>query len=480
MNATSTARKPKGFWPGQVSWTAGAGFVATALLLAGCASSATGHSSGSLPKLHIGSGSGAVPGAVAAAAAPASAAAGAPDAVAPMPMIGRMSIFGGYVLAGPLPDQPTHAPIWQWTPGQASKDDVEHLASALGLAGTPQRHSYGWDLTGSTGDLRVSDQAGHPWSFNRAPASTCPDITPVDIDDPNGSVTGCAMSVPDSATPAAGPDDAATRAAAVSLLAALGVTGDEEVNVGSPSSELTVAPRVDGMQTQGIETTVDVDASGIAGATGTLDAPSAGDVYPLRTAKAAFDQLGDEPRPMIAQYCGPMPVHGPINYGSLNSAVAPVPSESPAGPGAPNYGGPDQTGPGLAGGVASPPVAIAVVSPPTTVVSAPPIDTSPIPCPTPQPVKITGATLGLQLTYGATDDGSAVLVPTWFFATADSTEAASVVAIAAEFLDGPAQPTDVATAGAASSSPGFQGAGGGTTGDTVVPPLPPTTPPSSG
>jgi hypothetical protein len=468
---TTTDRQPKDNGRRVYGLAAGVGLVTTALLVTGCASSNSAKSGGTLPKLHIGTSTGATAGSVAAGAMMAP----APAAVAPGtvnngpggiagPVTGRLATFGGYVLAGTLPDQPTEAPIWQWTTGQAGNDDVTRLAAALGLTGTPQRHAYGWEVATSTGDLRVSDAAGHPWSYARGSSGSCLNYS-VDIDNANNAASGCAIAVPapDSTTPPAnGPDDAATKAATASLLAAIGITGDEEVSVGAPSSELTVAPVVGGLPTQGIETTVDVDASGIVDANGTLNLPTAGDNYPLRTAKSAFADLATEPRPMIAMYCGPIPVDGPVTMTTAQVATPPAPNNLAV----PQVAGPVTTT--SAAPSANPAVPASPAEPPTLIATPSPVESptftvdSPQPCPSPEPTKITGATLGLQIAYDATSDGSSIMVPAWFFSTADSSAATSVVAIAPAYLDGPATPTPPAVASpavGASSSPGFTGGG---------------------
>ena len=314
------------------SGTAVVAIVTAGVLLAGCASknSAAG-SGGKPPKLLIGTGTSA------GAAAPMMAAAGT-GAVAPQPAIGGFAGFGGYVIAGTLPTSPTHAPIWTWQSGKASEADVTKLATAFGLTGTPTRHAHGWDLKTAGGELRVRDDEDQQWSYARADALDCPAYQ-TDIDNPDGVSTGfaCAISapvpvaVPGTATsgtatsgaptpatpitPVQGPDETATKAAAASLLSTLGVSGTDQFNAGSPASTLSVSPQIDGMPTQGIETSVDVDAKGIRAATGRLVAPKSGADYPLQTATAAFKSLADRPTPAIAMYCGPNP-GGPMHPGS--------------------------------------------------------------------------------------------------------------------------------------------------------------------
>jgi len=451
--------------------------AAAALLVTGCASrqSSSGSSTttSKLPKLLIATtADGAAP---AAAAAIAPGAGGGPE--------NRMGIFAGYVIAGTLPTQPTHAPIYLWPSTKPSQSDVEKLASAFGMTGTPSRHAHGWDLKSATGELRVRDDQGQQWSYARADTEQCAAFQ-TDIDNPDGmgSGVGCAVAssveaqppvgapagppsgrVPTVAPPANGPDEAATKAAAASLLTALGLTGDEQFNAGAPTSYLNVSPKVAGLPTQGIDTNINVDARGIAGATGQLQAPTAGDDYPLQTAKAAFDSLASRPQPMIAMYCGPVP-GGPNRFGGVASSAAEAPSAAVAplaGPSAADA--PKSVAPPVpvnSVSVGSPPAkATLPVEPPQPIDSTQPNDGSAMPCPTPEPIKITGAHLGLEIEYNATTSGATILVPSWFFTLADGSLATTAIAVDPAYLGTPPQPSDVAVGG------------GGASGFSPVPPV---------
>jgi hypothetical protein len=438
-HARASARAAARRLTGRTVAAAGALLVGCGVL-AGCASGTAGSAgTGTPPKLLIGAG-GAGNAPMAAAAPAAGAADGA--ALAPAPN-GRFAPFGGYVLAGTLPDQPTHAPVMVWPDGKTAENAVAHLATALGLTGTPQRHRFGWELTTTTGDLRVRDGAGAEWSYERADARACPDYQ-VDVDNPpDVSVgVGCAMggavgpvasatagSAPDAVAappgpppaPPAGPDENATRAAAAPLLSALKVSGHEQVDVGAPTSTVSVSPLVDGMPTEGIETRVEVDGQGVRAASGRLELPQRGADYPLQTATAAFAALGSGPRPMIAQYCesSPMPAP-PVGSASDDTVGAPVQA-----------------------------------------------------CATPQPQQVTGAVLGLQLEYDATGAGSQVLVPAWFFTIAGSDYPQIVIAVDPAFIGDPN-----VVPGTGASSTGASG-GGGSAGviapgsPVEVPPAPP-------
>jgi hypothetical protein len=439
--------------------------AAAALLVTGCASKQTA-SSGKLPKLLIATNA---EGAVPAAAA----------AIAPAPggnAQGRMGIFPGYVIAGTLPDQPTHAPIYLWSSTKTSQADVEKLGTALGLNGTPSRHAYGWDLRTAAGELRVRDDRGEQWSYARTDTSTCPAYQ-VDIDNPDNAVSGVGCAVASAgATPADGPDETTTKGAAAGLLKALGITGDEQFSTGAPTSYLNVSPTVAGLSTQGIETNINVDAKGIVAATGYLQTLKPGDDYPLQTAKAAFDSLAARPQPMIAQYCGPIP-GGPNRFGGIapspatvtggtaNGGAGAIASAPPAVPSA-AVAPPAVVGPGKPVGPPVPVNSVGVGSPPAD--GSAPIESSPVPCPTPEPIKITGAKLGLEIEYNATSDGATILVPSWFFPLADGSLATTAIAVDPSYLGTPPPPTEFP--GGSSDGSG----GGGGSAFTAIPPAAPS------
>jgi hypothetical protein len=325
--------------------------------------------------------------------------------------------------------------VWHWPADQiANSADVAKLAAALGVTGTPQRHAHGWVATSQAGELRVRDGGGAQWSFARSDLLSCPPMT-VDVDHgPDAVSAGCAVALsggtspikpgatpPAPPTPSPGPDNAATRAAAQTLLWALGIAGPPRIEPGgSGVSILSVAPTLDALRTQGLDITIGVDSRGVRSATGYLQMPAAGADYPLRSARSAFDALAQMPRPEIAMYCEPMPPTG---------------SAGPVG------------------------------------------------CPTPKPIRITGATLGLQLHWDGT---GSLLVPAWFFTTEGSPRPIAVVAVDPAFIDDPIPPAGTIEPGSAVGS-GAAGSGGaassggtvgsGSTGSSadppvVVPPMP--------
>jgi hypothetical protein len=315
----------------------------------------------------------------------------------------------------------------------------------------------------------------------------------VDVDgSANGATVGCAVAVPPAATapgsspaspPASsGPDAAQVRAWAGPLLAALDVTAADsaaaQVEVGDPYSSLTVSPTIDGMPTQGLETSVQADVKGITSASGRLTQPTAGQTYPLRTAKAAFQALKDQPQPEYSMYCGIAP-----------DSVDPKPS-------AQSKGSSPATGSGTATVNTTAPAPVPPAPVPPTKPGAVPV---PKPCPTPVPTRVTGARLGLLVTWeslpasrGGEDE---IVVPAWFFSISSPTDWAAgptMIAIAPSLLAGPVtQPgTGVlpgvigggtgsgggSTSGSGSSSSSGGSSGGTVSGGAPIPPDAPTSP----
>ena len=419
--------------------------AAAAGVLAGCAKSPTGGAAiGTPPKLHLAGDAQTAAGDAAGAPMPAAvngaAVRGGPDLD---PGFTGFNGFGGYVLTGTLPDSPTHAPVWRWAATAATSDEVVKLGQLVGVSGTPERHAHGWLLSSATGEVRVSDQGGHQWSFNRIDPLSCGSFS-VDIDNAGDAMSGsgCAVAVPAATTvaqppgavlvaptpPVSGPDEAHARATAAALLSGLNIAGSEQVDVGAPTSTVTLTQTVGGLATEGLETLVTVDATGIEAATGRLEQPTKGDDYPLRTAKDAFTDLSQRPRMMMMPYCGPV-VIGPVPLGA---------------PGAPDGKFPlNSAVPGVAPGAAAPSAPPTPVdSPPTgpTPLDSPPAPTGvePVPsCPTPKPTPVTGASLGLQLTYDGSGAGAEILVPSWLFSIEGSTNPTPVIAIDPAYLAGP-------------------------------------------
>jgi len=355
--------------------------LAAALLVTGC----TSHTSRKPPKLPI------LTAEEAAAASIAPGTSGGPET--------GTDIFAPYAVAGTLPNKPKHARIYLWPSTKPTQSDVVKLASVFGLSGTPIRHRYGWELNTALGDLRVRDDRGQRWFYSRAEGSPCaPDNFDIDFQYGDAPSYACVID-PGAGVPTKGPDEAATKAAAAALVAALGLTGDDETFWDGPTSHLTLDPNVVGLPTDGTDwnaTRIDVDSRGIIAVTGPLHAPTAGDDYPLQTAKAGFDWLEKHADPDIGTNCGP----------TSSAATTPQPVEVPS-----------------------------------------------LPCPRHDPIVITGAHLGLESEYENTYTGATIFVPVWLFTLADGKVAGTAIAVDPAYLGAPPGPSIVVTGGGASRAP---------------------------
>ena len=405
------------------------------LLLAGCGTKVAGSGSGGsadLPVLHVGQRlTGAVAGAVSPAQDP-------------------------YPLVGTLPGGPSTAPVYRYADARTTEADALALAAALHVSGTPTRHAHGWEITASSGSVRVSD-GDAAWSYSRG-RDTCPAYA-VDIDNAPGitSAVGCAVAAPPPAAPAAtpcpsgsgldarpcsgtgvcpspgsgstampicvnagsGPMTGASPRAALGDAQALATAGPVFAALGldvssarvQPGGDLVrtvlLNPQVDGTVTTGASTSVLVDAHGVAGAGGVRGTPVKGPAYPIVSAQQALDWLRSQPQPEIAIAC----------------AIG-------------------QTCPGIG------------------------------------PHEVTGATLGLMSAF---DDTTHVLIPAWLFTIKGYDAATPVVAVATAYLADPTGSSGKG-GGSASAEPGSSGGAGGEPGSTFtpIPPAAPVTPPDAG
>jgi hypothetical protein len=132
--------------PGTTTVLASAGLAAAALFATACGDQVAGGG-GKPPLLHLTSQSSAKATAAAGIAEPA----------------GGGSQASGYVLSGSLPTgQPSDQPVFR--PAKATKSAAEHIATALRLDGTPTRIDSGWVLRApDTMRLIVNDSGS--WSF---------------------------------------------------------------------------------------------------------------------------------------------------------------------------------------------------------------------------------------------------------------------------------------------------------------------------
>ena len=345
----------------------------------------------------------------------------AQDLAAPASRSSMLAV-GDYRLVGSLPaGTPPDAPAWTLAGGAGPADPVTALAKALG-APTPKADRNGW----TAGGLHVASEAGRAWWWSpcavdlpvgpdTAVSSDQPCATfaagsgvsgtavtgagssgvdlplpaiapPPPCPSPTAGAVACrAYEVPPPARPAPLPADppseAVALAAARPVLDALGL-GDltPTVTTWPGGGTVQVDPVVGGLPTFGWSTGVDVSATAadqatVSGAHGWLAPASRADSYPLVSAPKAFDRLPSPPRMLLA-------------------CAAPEPAPD-AGP--------------IAGGA----------TPPS--------------CPQPQPQRVTGAHLGLSLTWLA--DQQAALLPTWLFDVEGSEQPVPSVAVDPTYLD---------------------------------------------
>lgn len=207
-----------------------------------------------------------------------------------------------YKLTGTLPaGTPADQALWRLR--DATTDDAQRVAGALHLRGTPTRVTGGWVLRAGSNRLVVRDDGG--WSYGM----DCSPDTPVADEEVNvgcaAAASGVAVSSSDPVpvpTYPPGPSDAEARSAAGAVFDGLGL-GDPTIVVysGDPMSTVQASPSVDGKQSVGWVTTVQINGSGdIVSADGWLTDPMRGADYPVISAQRAFDLLQLQPRPMMA------------------------------------------------------------------------------------------------------------------------------------------------------------------------------------
>jgi hypothetical protein len=337
------------------------------------------------------------------------------------------------VAATPLPD---HARAWT-VDDRIGVDAVRRVASALGVKGTPKEDDTAWTVRDDAHQVRVEKQAGVPWSYSPWMPDCGPDssvssdgtvscgsasgsgaastgssgsasATATVVAPPATSVEPCPMPdcppgtactqvcptptpeplpVPEPKQPerpADLPSKAEAERIARDVLTKTGLDldgADVRVDDGFSQWMISADPRVGGLPTQGMGTSVAVGPKGeIQFANGWLGDPTEGDEYPLAGVQAGIERLK---------------------------------SGYPGGGWSPYPGGPEP--------------AIARDLPACA------------DCP-PQVRTITGVRLGLQFSPVYTENGmpvDALLVPSYFFRFDDSDFEQSVVAVADEFLPKP-------------------------------------------
>lgn len=237
--------------------------------------------------------------------------------------------FGPYRLTGALPDGPKEAGVRDLPAGAASVTQVHELATALGESIAPKRVGGTW----KAGDLVVTDGPGNPWTWG----AICGPDTPVTseagvanglespvcaggivstdgtvrtdgtvsggsggsgpsvTDASSPSVTGSMSSGGSNTTPLPIPPkevqltDSQALAATATIRGALGLS-DAPARV--EGLRVVIEPRAGGLPTNGMATLLQLSGNArLVSATGWLSTGRDGDVYPLRSARKAFDDI---------------------------------------------------------------------------------------------------------------------------------------------------------------------------------------------
>ena len=344
-------------------------------------------------------------------------------------------LTGDLVIDGTLPAGGQQVNLKSLLADKATLARVSALAGAFGLTGAPQRtNDFGGGFTVTSGgsQLIVLDLTGHPWAYSRD-RQFCPLVPPGVLDgvacesstsggptiaapgsvvsassgggsagvsSDGGSVAtassngtnarpgvdaSSASEQPQSiGDPSSQPkpdlpmvDVAAARAAAVDALRLVGMDPAKADVIAGPFASVSASPVIDGTPTQGVETWFSVTSTGIQSASGWLDISSStvsdGPSVTLRSGADVINDMRGEPHPEMGIAC--------------RSGISTT-SSSPA-----------------AGAEAATPMPKDTSTPLSD-------EPSLMPCPTPVPTVITGATSIWLLGY---DKGSPVLVPGWSF-----------------------------------------------------------------
>jgi hypothetical protein len=228
----------------------------------------------------------------------------------------------GWQLEGTLPNGPSSGRVHLLPAGPTTRAFVSALARALGMSGAPQHLSGGWYLVSGATELSVSELAGRHWSYSNhgciagpvldpqtgtacAVATPAPPIPPAP--GASGAPGGTGFSPPPKASspvPVAQPQpvpENVARSLARPVLEAVGVNPDTaRVDTAGGQSNVVFTPEVAGSTVLGLETRVSVDEHGqIVDASGWLATPTASATYPLISARQAYDQLRQQPQPLM-------------------------------------------------------------------------------------------------------------------------------------------------------------------------------------
>ena len=212
----------------------------------------------------------------------------------------------GWRLEGTLPNGPASGRVYLLPAAASARSFVATLAAALGMRGEPQHLKGGWYLVSGTTELSVSELAGQHWIFSNHGCIAGPVLDPQ---------VGTACAVAESAPPirGGGPQPApfaepipvqenVARSLARPVLAAVGVNPDDaKVDTEGGQRSVVFSLEVAGSTVLGLETRVTVDKQGqIVDASGWLATPTAAATYPMISARQGYEQLLQQPQPMMA------------------------------------------------------------------------------------------------------------------------------------------------------------------------------------
>jgi hypothetical protein len=198
--------------------------------------------------------------------------------------------------AGGLTVSSSSGQAWWWSPcfapdGSVSnaKDAVCSVAIEGGSGGT----TIGVGSAPAAGAPDAPVPAGPGATAPSAPSSASSPAVIYPAPSPGGVLP--------TAAPLPEPSVTAVRAAAAPVLDALGIDDSTATVQTYPGGgSVTVDPKVDGLETVGLSTSIGVDSRGaITNANGWLSVPDAGDRYPLISAQKAFGTLPSYARMML-------------------------------------------------------------------------------------------------------------------------------------------------------------------------------------
>lgn len=237
-----------------------------------------------------------------------------------------------YQVRGKLPDLPRSAKAWT-LPDQVTTDRVAQLARTFGMAGEPTRSGQAWIVTDGTRRLFVNQLPGGPWTMTDSVAACggpvggvagkggsgpkiigCPlevarsvavrpggVATPTPPDQASATATlqqaappQSTLPAPPQSTPPAPPNTLRPpKPVALPDRAGAPMDGaDVQLAQGFDRWSVSAFPKVGGLPTSDFLWTAAIGAKGrILSATGWLDSPRAGDVYPLITVQEALQRL---------------------------------------------------------------------------------------------------------------------------------------------------------------------------------------------